>query len=182
MKVNLAKSAGFCFGVKRALKIALTTAKSHKKVYMLGDIVHNEDVVRSINKAGIKKISGLTAGKNKILLIRAHGACLNTIRKAKRLGFKVVDATCPMVKEIHKIAKEMEKKNYKKSLLDEACKIVYLNFGDQAAQLYKAGLKDKAEKEIFSSLEESLIELVGPEHAHRQLDEIREKFSKGTAS
>ena len=112
MKVNLAKSAGFCFGVKRALKIALTTAKSHKKVYMLGDIVHNEDVVRSINKAGIKKISGLTAGKNKILLIRAHGACLNTIRKAKRLGFKVVDATCPMVKEIHKIAMNMERKGY----------------------------------------------------------------------
>ena len=63
------------------------------------------------------------------------------------------------------------------SLLEEACKIVYLNFGDQTAQLYKAGLKDKAEKEIFSSLEGSLKELVGPEHAEQQLQEIREKFN-----
>jgi len=66
----------------------------------------------------------------------------------------------------------------KKSLLDEACKIVYLNYGDQAAQLYKAGLKDKAEKEILSSLEKSLKELVGPEHAEEQLREMREKLSK----
>jgi 4-hydroxy-3-methylbut-2-en-1-yl diphosphate reductase len=112
MKVNLAKSAGFCFGVKRALKVALATAKSHKKVYMLGDIVHNEDVVRAINKAGIKKINNLRPGKNKILLIRAHGASLKTIRKAKRLGFNLVDATCPMVKEIHRIATAMEKDGY----------------------------------------------------------------------
>jgi len=64
----------------------------------------------------------------------------------------------------------------KTSLLDEACKIVYLNYGNQAAQLYKAGLKDKAEKEILSSLEESLKELVGPEHAREQLKEIQEKL------
>jgi len=67
--------------------------------------------------------------------------------------------------------------NDKKSLLDEACKVVYLNFGDQTAQLYKAGLKDKAESEILSSLEESLKELVGPESAKEQLREIKEKFN-----
>lgn len=66
-------------------------------------------------------------------------------------------------------------KNY---LLEEACKIVYLNFGNQAAQLYKAGLRDKAEKEILSTLEESLTDLVGPEHAQEQLKEIRDKFKQ----
>lgn len=70
-----------------------------------------------------------------------------------------------------------ENRNNNESLLDEACKIVYLNYGNHAAQLYKAGLKDKAEKEILSSLEESLTELVGPEQAEEQLKEIREKFN-----
>ena len=55
MKVSLAKSAGFCFGVRRAIKIALDTAKSEAKVEVLGDIVHNEDVVREIREAGVKK-------------------------------------------------------------------------------------------------------------------------------
>jgi len=70
-----------------------------------------------------------------------------------------------------------EKTNPKRSLLDEACKIVYLNFGNETAQLYKAGLKDKAEKEILSSLEDSLKELVGPDHAKRQIEEMQDKFN-----
>jgi len=69
-----------------------------------------------------------------------------------------------------------EKTNKNESLLEEACKIVYLNYGHQTAQLYKAGLKDKAEKEIFQSLEQSLKELVGPANAEEQLKGIKEKF------
>lgn len=70
-----------------------------------------------------------------------------------------------------------QEKNNKKSLLDEACKVIYLNFGHETAQLYKAGLKDKAEREILASLESSLKELVGPEHAARQIREMKEKFN-----
>jgi len=113
MKINMARSAGFCFGVKRALDIAFDTAAAHDKVTMLGDIVHNEDVVRQIRKAGIKKILALGPGSGKILLIRAHGASRAIVRAARRLGYKIVDATCPMVKEIHKIARDMERKGYK---------------------------------------------------------------------
>jgi 4-hydroxy-3-methylbut-2-enyl diphosphate reductase len=112
MKITIAKSAGFCFGVKRALKIALQTASENKKAYMLGDIVHNEAVTRQINKAGIKKIRNLSSGKNRVLLLRAHGTTLSAIQKARGLGYRVVDATCPMVKEIHKIAKDIEKKGW----------------------------------------------------------------------
>jgi 4-hydroxy-3-methylbut-2-enyl diphosphate reductase len=113
MKINLAKSAGFCFGVKRAIDIALHTAACKKNVYMLGDIVHNEDVVKQIRKSGVKKIDRLSPGKHRILLIRAHGASLKTIQDAERLGYKIVDATCPMVKEIHRIVQDMEHKGYK---------------------------------------------------------------------
>jgi len=113
MQINVAKSAGFCFGVKRAIEIALKTSRSNQTVEMLGDIVHNEDVVKKINKAGIKKIKHLSRGKSKILLIRAHGAPLKTYGKAQSLGYKITDATCPMVKEICSIARKMEKKGYK---------------------------------------------------------------------
>jgi (E)-4-hydroxy-3-methyl-but-2-enyl pyrophosphate reductase len=112
MKIHLAKSAGFCFGVRRAIDIALETAKAHRPVVMLGDIVHNDDVIRMITQAGIKKIKALGPVRGQILLVRAHGTAVSTYRWAERLGYKVIDATCPMVKEIHKIAVDMEEKGY----------------------------------------------------------------------
>jgi 4-hydroxy-3-methylbut-2-enyl diphosphate reductase len=59
---------------------------------------------------GIKKITHLKKGRDKVLLIRAHGSNLTTIKKAQKLGYRIIDATCPMVKEIHRIAIEMENK------------------------------------------------------------------------
>jgi 4-hydroxy-3-methylbut-2-enyl diphosphate reductase len=112
MKIHLAQSAGLCFGVTRAITTALHAARSGKPVYMLGDIVHNEDVVRSIENAGITKISRLRRVENKILLIRAHGTSRSVIAQARRYGFRIIDATCPMVKEIHRIAQTQEKKGY----------------------------------------------------------------------
>lgn len=109
MRIHLARSAGFCFGVRRALDMAFETAKSHKTVCMLGNIVHNEDVIAAIKKAGIKKIRVLREGQGKILLLRAHGASRATIKRAQRQGYSIIDATCPMVKEIHKIATTAEK-------------------------------------------------------------------------
>jgi len=113
MKINVAKSAGFCFGVRRAINLALDTARSGKEVCMLGDIVHNEEVVKEIQAAGIHKIKRLCPGKSKIFLVRAHGISIAAENKAKKLGFKIIDATCPMVKEIHKTAKEMEQAGYR---------------------------------------------------------------------
>lgn len=119
MQINLAKSAGFCFGVKRALDIAFKTRGAQAKVYMLGDIVHNEKVVQELERARIKKIKKLAPSRNRTLLIRAHGSGLNTLEKAQRLGYKIVDATCPMVKEIHKIARDMEEKGYQISVIGD---------------------------------------------------------------
>jgi 4-hydroxy-3-methylbut-2-enyl diphosphate reductase len=79
---------------------------------MLGDIVHNEEVVKQIQHAGIKKISRLGAGQGNTLLIRAHGSSQHPLKRARNLGYQVIDATCPMVKEIHQIACNLEKKGY----------------------------------------------------------------------
>jgi 4-hydroxy-3-methylbut-2-enyl diphosphate reductase len=106
MKIAVAQSAGFCFGVKRAIKMALDTAREGCPVEMLGDIVHNEHVVERIEASGIHKIDRLRDGAGRKLLIRAHGAAKSVFDEARRLGYSVVDATCPMVKEIHHIVED----------------------------------------------------------------------------
>jgi 4-hydroxy-3-methylbut-2-enyl diphosphate reductase len=113
MKVNLARSAGFCFGVKDAVDIALETASKEKKVFMLGDIVHNASVVEMIDQAGVKVIKDLSEVEGGTLLLRAHGTKPEIYEEAKRRGFKIVDATCPMVLEIHEIVKELEHEGYR---------------------------------------------------------------------
>ncbi|MFH0935408.1 MAG: 4-hydroxy-3-methylbut-2-enyl diphosphate reductase [Candidatus Omnitrophota bacterium] len=113
MKISLSKSAGFCVGVKRAIDIALRAAKSYKNVYMLGDIVHNEAVSEKMAQAGIKKTKRLLPGKDRVFLVRAHGVPLDIVKKAKLLGYKIIDATCPMVKQIHRIVHRMENRDYK---------------------------------------------------------------------
>ncbi len=112
MRVRMAKSAGFCFGVKRAIEIAYKTINASSQVYMLGDIVHNEVISEDLRKAGIRKIKRLSRGKNRTFLIRAHGSSAKIINKARSLSYRIVDATCPMVKEIHRIARKMEKDGY----------------------------------------------------------------------
>ena len=111
MEINIAKSSGFCFGVRRAINISEALAGGKKPVCILGDIVHNSFVVRELSKKGIKKINRLAPVKNSTLIIRAHGAPKKTFESAKRSGYKIVDATCPKVKDIYKIARRLEKTN-----------------------------------------------------------------------
>ncbi|MFH1310363.1 MAG: 4-hydroxy-3-methylbut-2-enyl diphosphate reductase [Candidatus Omnitrophota bacterium] len=111
MKINIAKSSGFCFGVRRAINISRSVANKKKNVYVLGDIVHNSFVVNDLKKEGIKKIASIKRAPNSTLIIRAHGAPKKVFQKARLSGYIVVDATCPKVKEIYKIAKRLEKNN-----------------------------------------------------------------------
>lgn len=110
MKIIVAPSAGFCFGVRRAIRTALETAGQGLRVEMLGDIVHNEDVVHQVEAAGVRKVDELGDGRGKTLLIRAHGAAKQIVEDAQRRGYSIVDATCPMVKEIHTIVDDFCKR------------------------------------------------------------------------
>ncbi len=110
MKITVAPSAGFCFGVRRAIKTALDTARQGIRVEMLGDIVHNDEVVRQVEAAGVRKVDTLGDGRGKTLLIRAHGAAKQIVEDAQRRGYSIVDATCPMVKEIHTIVDDFHKR------------------------------------------------------------------------
>ena len=109
MKILVAKSAGYCFGVRDAVKIAYETSKNEGDVYMLGTIVHNERVVDDLSKAGAKVVNDLEAvPKDKPILFRAHGTAPQVWEKAKEKNMKVVDATCPLVIEIHEEIKKLE--------------------------------------------------------------------------
>lgn len=112
MKINLAKSAGFCFGVERAIEIALDSAERYDNVLMLGDIVHNEHVVQKIHDTGIHVVKKLPDAPEGTLLLRAHGTIPEIYKKAREQGLNIVDATCPLVVDIHDTAKELEAGGY----------------------------------------------------------------------
>ena len=113
MEIHVANSAGFCFGVKRAVRMALDAAKTENgPVYMLGDIVHNEHVVRELSEAGVQVIDSLEEIQSGTLLIRAHGAVPEIYETARRKGLKIIDATCSLVLEIHKIARQLQEEGY----------------------------------------------------------------------
>lgn len=110
MRVNVAKSSGFCFGVRRAIDMSLSLSENKKPVHVLGDIVHNSFVVDKLSEKGIKKVRSIRpAKKGTILIISAHGAATKVFDKAKKCGYKVADATCPKVKAIYSIAKKLER-------------------------------------------------------------------------
>ena len=106
MKVKLAKSAGFCFGVEKAVNTVYEEAKKGDEiVYTLGPIIHNEEVVKDMRKRGVEsvKIEDLDSLPKGTVIIRSHGVSRYIYNFVKQSGHRVVDATCPFVKKIHAI-------------------------------------------------------------------------------
>ena len=106
MKVELAKSAGFCFGVEKAVNTVYEEAKKGNEiVYTLGPIIHNEEVVKDMKKRGVEavKIEDLASLPKGTVIIRSHGVSRDVYNFVKNSGHRVVDATCPFVKKIHAI-------------------------------------------------------------------------------
>ncbi|MDF2609316.1 MAG: (E)-4-hydroxy-3-methyl-but-2-enyl pyrophosphate reductase and forming [Lachnospiraceae bacterium] len=112
MEVVLAKTAGFCFGVKRAVELAYREAEQGKKVYTYGPIIHNEEVVSDLAEKGVavihskEELKGITEGT---IIIRSHGVSKEIYDIIHTQGLKLVDATCPYVLKIHKIVEEHSK-------------------------------------------------------------------------
>ena len=110
MEVIVAKTAGFCFGVKRAVEqVYEQIAKAENPVYTYGPIIHNEFVVKDLEKKGVcvlnteEELSALTDG---IVVIRSHGVGKHIYDLLEAHHITVVDATCPFVKKIHRIVEK----------------------------------------------------------------------------
>ena len=109
MEVTLAKSAGFCFGVERAVDMVYEEAGKGEKVYTFGPIIHNEEVVSDLKSKGVEVINTieeLCQIKNATVIIRSHGVAKSVYDLLEQQQVRIVDATCPFVKKIHNIVKE----------------------------------------------------------------------------
>ena len=106
----MAEHSGFCEGVERAFRIAQGTAQAGQPVFMLGNLVHNKQVVEKLKAGGARSVAGLNevpAGSNGTLLISAHGVSPEIYDEAKAKGLKVIDTTCPWVKRAQNLANKM---------------------------------------------------------------------------
>lgn len=131
MQITLSKYAGFCEGVERAYNIVEKTAKDPKirrPIFVLGSLVHNDDVVKKIEKMGIKKLNVdsnlmgfLNSAKIKIgtLIITAHGIGPKIYEFAEKNKINLIDTTCPKVIKVQRLAKNFSKKNYQLVIIGE---------------------------------------------------------------
>ncbi len=109
LKIDVAKGCGFCAGVRRAVDMAKRSADKHGQVTMLGDIVHNQTVIRRLNEEGVRVAdSANELDTSSPVLLRAHGTTPGVESQLKERGLTLIDATCPLVKEIHKAVKALE--------------------------------------------------------------------------
>ena len=117
MQVELAKSAGFCFGVQRAVDTVYKQIEenSAEKIYTYGPIIHNEEVIKDMEKKGVEVILSeeeLKQIESGIVIIRSHGVPKRICDLLDENGVRYVDATCPFVKKIHRIVEEKSRDGY----------------------------------------------------------------------
>ena len=111
MEIIIAKTAGFCFGVKRAVDMAFEEAHT-EATYTFGPIIHNEVVTKQLEEKGIYQTNSITDKPVKKLIIRSHGVSPSIYKESEAHGVAVVDATCPFVKKIHHIVEKYSLNGY----------------------------------------------------------------------
>lgn len=118
MEIIVAKRAGFCFGVKRAVDIAFERSEgSTEGLYTFGPIIHNPQVIDKLSQRGVIPIDNINRDDIKTLIIRTHGIPLTLLEEASKRGYEIIDATCPFVKKAQ---------NYAKLLRDEGYQVIIL--------------------------------------------------------
>ncbi len=114
LEITTAEEAGFCFGVKRAIDMAMEAVQDESdiKVYTLGPIIHNPQVVEKLEELGIRSVEDLSEIDSGVIIIRSHGVEPKTIEQAENKGLTILDATCPYVKKAQKNAQLLMEEGY----------------------------------------------------------------------
>lgn len=121
MKLIIAKSAGFCFGVKRAMDMALDAAEKYPPpLYTLGPLIHNPQAVEYLEQFGIKVRDRVEQIATGTVILRSHGVSLRDLDKVRKKRIRVIDATCPIVKRAHFFAKFLRRNHYFLLIVGEA--------------------------------------------------------------
>jgi (E)-4-hydroxy-3-methyl-but-2-enyl pyrophosphate reductase len=112
MSVKIARNSGFCFGVKRAIKIALEATQKENDIVTLGPIIHNPQMVRKLENKGVHKVEDITDINGRSTIIRSHGVKKEIMERLNREGIEVINATCPYVSKTQQVAKELHEKGF----------------------------------------------------------------------
>ncbi len=113
MEIKKAKVQGFCFGVAITLKKAEEAIDAREEVTTLGHVVHNPQMVESLEQRGLRNATSVDEVDTGALFVRAHGLPVEVYEKAKEKGLEIIDATCPMVTKIHVQAEKLKADGYK---------------------------------------------------------------------
>jgi len=121
MQLHIAKSAGFCFGVKRAMEMALKAAKRNsEQLHTLGPLIHNPQAVDHLKSLGIKVRNRIDKIPRGTVIFRSHGVSLGEWKRAKEKRLHIVDATCPIVKRAQVFANYLHHQGYSLLIVGEA--------------------------------------------------------------
>jgi len=165
MSIKLAKKIGFCFGVKRAVAMAEEALKTKGRIYSLGSIIHNKQVVNALSKRGLKVIKDIEKIRRGTIVISSHGLSPKFARRISERGLGVIDTTCPFVRKAQMVAKSLSEDGYTivvvgdvnhpeiKALVDFVPKNIFVvkNRGD----IKKLGLKKTAKVSVISQTTQS---------------------------
>lgn len=112
MKISVAKNAGFCFGVKRAISLTRKMLEEKNHICIMGNIINNPRIVLELENKGARTVSSVSeVGADDTLIIRTHGVKKEILEEAQSRGINCIDATCKFVKKIHKIVSENDAEN-----------------------------------------------------------------------
>lgn len=188
MEIIIGKTAGFCFGVKRAVEGTLEeTIKSDKKVYCLGELVHNHEVIKNLEKNGITVIEKMDEIKQNDakVIIRAHGVDKRIYDDASQKKIEIVDFTCPFVAKIHKIAEEYKEKGYYIFLLGSKIHPEIIGIASHCGDNYTI---IESENDVNQALDEfrksnikKLLVIVQTTFNEIRFDEIKKIISKSVS-
>ena len=112
MEILMAKEAGFCFGVKRAVNIAERTLRERGRAFSLGPLIHNPQVVGQLREMGLEPVEGIEGVGRGPVIIRSHGVSRQLLEELESKGVEVVDATCPYVKRAQRWAASLSRRGY----------------------------------------------------------------------
>lgn len=112
--IKLAKHAGFCYGVKRAVETTkkLKSENNDKEIFVLGELIHNSHVINELSNLGIHTVENLPENQTGVCVIRSHGAAPEIFENAKDKGYEVVDLTCPDVKKVQQKAIQLVQEGF----------------------------------------------------------------------
>jgi len=120
MKIILAKSAGYCFGVKRATQMAFDATEQHSRLCSLGPIIHSPQLVSKLEEKGVRVVEAVPSEGAEAVIVRSHGVTRDEMEQISARNLEVVDATCPFVKKAQEYSAKLSESGYYLVVVGEA--------------------------------------------------------------